>query len=118
MQIYRYTHRGVSHQVSILIEQRAMKSWRRGHAMNQYQGIPLNGDFKTMEQTDKEAYKLAKTYNLLPDQKKAGRGPKGVDVGKYEPDLNPEAASRTIVIASYIGRCNLLVRYSPAELDT
>ena len=71
-----------------------------------------------MSTNNYQAYTLAKTYNILPDQKKAGRGRKGVDVGKYEPDLNPEAASRTIVIASYIGKSNLLVRYSPAELDT
>ena len=94
-----------------------MKSWHRGHAKSRFEETPLNGDFKPMDQTDKEAYKLAKTYNLLPDQKRAGRGPTGVDAGKYEPDLNPDAASRTIVIASYIGRCNLLIRYSPAELD-
>ena len=64
-----------------------------------------------------QAVKLAKTYNFLPDQARAGRGGRAVDAGKYEPDLNPEAASRTMVIASYIGRSNLLIRYNPAELE-
>lgn len=67
---------------------------------------------------DKEAYILARTYNFLPQQKAAGRGPAALDNGKYEPDQNEGAASRTMVLASYSSRCNLLIRYTPSELPT
>lgn len=65
---------------------------------------------------DAESYILAKVYNFLPDQIKGGRGPRAVEAGKYEPDNNAGESSRTIVLASFTGRCNLLIKYNPSDL--
>lgn len=68
-------------------------------------------------ENDRAAYTLARVYNFLPEQKAAGRGPWAVDGGKYEPDGNEAAESRTMIIASYTGRSNLLIKFNPAELE-
>jgi len=66
--------------------------------------------------TNQQAYILARVYNFLPPQRTDGKATITVDAGKYEPDNNPSAETRTMILASYIGRCNLLIKYKPAEL--
>lgn len=66
--------------------------------------------------TNQQAYILARVYNFLPPQRTDGKATITVDAGKYEPDNQPEAETRTMILASYIGRCNLLIKYKPAEL--
>ncbi len=67
--------------------------------------------------TNQQAYILARVYNFLPVQRTDGKATITVDAGKYEPDNNPSAETRTMVLASYIGRCNLLIKYRPADLE-
>ena len=64
-----------------------------------------------------EAYILARLYNFLPAQRTDGKSTITVDTGKFEPDGQPAAETRTMVLASYIGRCNLLIKYRPADLE-
>ena len=66
--------------------------------------------------TNQQAYILARVYNFLPPQRTDGKATITVDAGKYEPDNQPEAETRTMILASYIGRCNLLIKYKPADL--
>ena len=66
--------------------------------------------------TNQQAYILARLYNFLPAQRTDGKATITIDPGKYEPDNQPEAETRTMILASYIGRCNLLIKYKPAEL--
>jgi hypothetical protein len=42
---------------------------------------------------------------------------KEIDTGKFEPDHYPGAESRIITLCSYIDKTNVLIKYSPAELD-
>jgi len=70
-----------------------------------------------MQTTNTQAYILARLYNFLPAQKRDGKASITVDQGKYEPDGQPAAETRTMVLASYIGRSNLLIKYRPADLE-
>jgi len=67
-------------------------------------------------QNDKEAFKLANTYGLNPPRATNPRKIRSQNTGKYEPDHKPEAATRCIVLAHWIDKTNLLVKYSPEEL--
>ena len=65
---------------------------------------------------DREAFILANTYGLLPPAARSPSRARIADSGKYEPDRNEGATSRTIVIAHWFGKSNLLIKYNPAEL--
>jgi hypothetical protein len=65
---------------------------------------------------DREAYILANVYGLLPPQLGNCVRARNVYSGKYEPDHNEGAETRTITLASYKDGSNLLVKYAPEEL--
>ena len=68
-------------------------------------------------QNDREAFCLANTYNLSPPRKKNPARLRLVDPGKYEPDHTPTAASRCMVLASYIDKTNVIVQYTVEDLE-
>lgn len=65
---------------------------------------------------DREAFCLATTYGFNPPHKKNPARLRIVDTGKYEPDHNLFAATRTMVLASYIDETNILIKYTPEDL--
>jgi len=65
---------------------------------------------------DKEAFTLARTYNLLPPRQTGPARIHRIDTGKYEPDLDEESPTRCMVLAHWIDHTNILVQYHPAEL--
>jgi len=65
---------------------------------------------------DNQAYTMAITYGLLPPKKIHRKGSSQMDHGKYEPDRLLAAESRTMVLASFFDKTNILVRYTPEDL--
>jgi hypothetical protein len=65
---------------------------------------------------DTEAFILANTYGFNPPRKRNPARLRIVDTGKYEPDHNAFAETRTIVLASWVDKTNILIQYTPAEL--
>ena len=65
---------------------------------------------------NEEAEILAKEYNLLPDAAVYPARQRRVNTGKYEPDHNFSAASRCMVLAHFVGKSNIIVQYTPADL--
>jgi hypothetical protein len=68
-------------------------------------------------QNDKEAFCLANTYALNPPRKAGPARLRIVNTGKYEPDHNQFAGTRWMILASYLDKTNLLIKYNPAELE-
>jgi len=66
---------------------------------------------------DVQAFCLANTYGFNPPRKVNPARNRTVNTGKYEPDRNDEAASRTMVLASFVDKTNILIKYTPAELE-
>jgi hypothetical protein len=64
-------------------------------------------------QNDREAFCLARTYNLVPRRHLPYFGTHNYDTGMYEPDHVPEADVRTIVLAHIIDKTNILIKYNP-----
>lgn len=67
-------------------------------------------------QNDSEAFCLANTYGFNPPKKTNPAKLRIANTGKYEPDHNPGATTRTIVLASFIDKTNILIKYTPTEL--
>lgn len=67
-------------------------------------------------QDDQESSILAVTYGFNPAKGLKIHGVRDSYAGKYEPDNNRFAASRTIVLAGFMDSSNCLVKYSPSEL--
>lgn len=65
---------------------------------------------------DREAYCLANTYGFNPPRKKNPARLRIQDTGKYEPDHTPAATTRCMVLASFIDKTNILIKYAPADL--
>lgn len=66
---------------------------------------------------DKEAFCLANTYGLHPPVRISPSRIKRTDTGKFEPDHNVGAETRTMVLAHWLDKTNLLIQYKPAELE-
>ena len=66
---------------------------------------------------DREVFCLANTYGLCPPLKIGPASQRIQEAGKYEPDHNQTALSRTVVLASWVDHTNVLVRYTPADLE-
>ena len=66
---------------------------------------------------DKEAFCLANTYGFNPPRKVNPANKRKVDTGKYEPDHFPTAASRCMVLAHWFDKTNILIKYTPADLE-
>lgn len=66
---------------------------------------------------DKEAFCLANTYGFNPPRKTNPARLRLQNTGKYEPDRNIGAVTRTIVLASFIDKTNILIKYTPADLE-
>jgi len=67
---------------------------------------------------DQEAFCLANTYGLNPPRKRGPARLRLQDTGKYEPDHLYAGETRTMVLASFVDKTNILIKYAPAELDT
>lgn len=67
---------------------------------------------------DKEAFILANTYNMSPPRKVGPARLRIQDAGKYEPDCKGNAETRTMTLAHWMDKTNILVQYNPAELET
>jgi hypothetical protein len=65
---------------------------------------------------DTEAFILANTYGFNPPRKTNPARLRIQNTGKYEPDKNEFAETRTITLASFIDKTNILIKYRPAEL--
>lgn len=76
----------------------------------------LPGDYPCEEAAD-EAYILANTYGFNPPRKRGPARLRIVDTGKFEPDHNYAGETRTMVLASWVDKTNILIKYVPAELD-
>jgi hypothetical protein len=71
-----------------------------------------------MIKNDIEAFCLANTYGFNPPRKTNPARLRIQNTGKYEPDHVPEASTRTMVLAHWIDKTNILIKYNPAELVT
>jgi hypothetical protein len=71
-----------------------------------------------MFKNDQEAFVLANTYGFNPPRKVNPARLRIVDTGKYEPDHDYTAVTRCMVLASFVDKTNILVKYTPAELQT
>jgi hypothetical protein len=69
-------------------------------------------------QNDNEAYILAKQYNLSPPRKVYPERTRRLDHGKYEADGTPLAETRSMVLANWFDKTNIIIQYKPAELPT
>jgi hypothetical protein len=67
-------------------------------------------------ENDNEAYILARKYNFLPKTKAAGSPGSPTDNGKYEPVAAESGGVKSMILASFTGRSNLLIQYRPDEL--
>ena len=67
---------------------------------------------------DKEAYCLANTYGFNPPRKVGPARLRIQDTGKYEPDHLYNGVTRTMVLASWLDKTNILIKYTPADLPT
>jgi hypothetical protein len=65
---------------------------------------------------DREAFILANTYGFNPPRKIGPARLRIQNSGKYEPDHNEGADTRTIVLASWVDKTNILIQYAPEEL--
>jgi hypothetical protein len=65
---------------------------------------------------NEQAFCLANTYGFCPPRKIGPARLRIQDTGKYEPDHFPTATTRTMVLASWVDKTNILVKYTPAEL--
>lgn len=63
-----------------------------------------------------EAYILANVYGFNPPRRVNPARNRTVNTGKFEPDRNDTAASRTMVLAHWIDKTNILIKYTPADL--
>lgn len=70
-----------------------------------------------MYQNDKEAYCLANTYGFCPPMAVYPAKRRQSNAGKYEPDHNVGAETRCMVLAHFSGATNILVQYSPDDLE-
>jgi hypothetical protein len=67
-------------------------------------------------ENDNEAFLLAREYNFLPKQKNAGAPARPTDNGKYEPVAAESGGIKSMILASFTGRSNLLIQYRPDVL--
>jgi hypothetical protein len=67
--------------------------------------------------TDAQAFCLANTYGFNPPRVTNPRYKRLLDTGKYEPDHNEGAASRTIILAHWQDKTNLMIKYNPSDLE-
>jgi len=67
---------------------------------------------------DNEAFCLANTYNLTPPRAINPCRNRRTSAGKYEPDRKEFEETRTMVLAHWFDKTNILVKYTPAELET
>lgn len=63
-----------------------------------------------------EAYILANVYGFNPPRRVNPGRTRTVNTGKFEPDHNEMAASRTMVLAHFFDKTNILIKYTPADL--
>ncbi len=70
-----------------------------------------------MNEAQREAYILAKDYNFLPDAKEDGKTAPIIYPGMFEQHSPEEAQEKTITIASYRDKSNLMIKYRPADLQ-
>jgi hypothetical protein len=66
--------------------------------------------------TEREAFILAFTYGFNPPRASGPARLRGQNLGKYEPDHNPYASTRSMVLASFVDKTNVIIQYKPAEL--
>jgi hypothetical protein len=64
-----------------------------------------------------EAYVLAKVYGLLPPQPCYRARWRNTNTGKFEADKKAGESSRCMLLASYVDKTNVLIKYNPAELE-
>lgn len=69
-------------------------------------------------QNDTEAHILAVSYAFNPGHAVYPARIRNTNSGKYEPDRNDTEHSRTIVLAHYADKTNILIKYTPCELIT
>lgn len=69
------------------------------------------------DESSDEAFILANKYGLNPPRLARGGRHRTQNTGKFEPDHAHGAATRTIVLASYIDKTNILIKYEPANLE-
>lgn len=66
---------------------------------------------------DTHAYILAVRYGLTPPRKIGPAQQRIIDEGKFEPDDRAGDPERTIVLAHWLDKTNMLIKYKPADLD-
>jgi hypothetical protein len=66
---------------------------------------------------DSQAFCLANTYGFNPPLKVNPARNRTTDAGKYEPDHTPVAASRCMLLAHWFDKTNVLIKYTPADLE-
>jgi hypothetical protein len=72
------------------------------------------GEQPPLAGTDQQdAYRLANTYGLNPPRQAGPARLRNTYTGKYEPDHYPEAELRSMVLAGYTDKTNILVQYNP-----
>lgn len=80
-----------------------------------YGDMPADGP---CVETAQEAFTLAMTYGLNPTRLARGGRMRTQDSGKFEPDRKFGEETRTITLASYIDKTNVLIKYRPADLES
>ena len=63
-----------------------------------------------------EAFALTQTLNISPPRATYKASNRITNSGKFEPDHNIGAASRTMVLAHWFDKTNILIKYTPADL--
>lgn len=64
-----------------------------------------------------EAYTLANVYGFNPPRKERGGRLRYQNTGKFEPDRNLGEETRSMILASYLDKTNILIQYNPADLE-
>jgi len=67
-------------------------------------------------ETDKSAFILANTYGFNPPRKVGPARLRIQNTGKYEPDHKMPTEIRTMVLASWVDKTNILIKYDPTAL--
>jgi len=65
-----------------------------------------------------EAHTLANVYGFNPPRKERGGRLRYQNTGKFEPDRRLGEETRSMILASYLDKTNILVQYRPADLET
>jgi hypothetical protein len=64
-----------------------------------------------------QAFCLASTYNLMPSHAVYPSRIRNTNPGKFEPDHNELAQTRTMILAHFADASNVLIKFSPFQLE-